>query len=282
MNITRLFKQHPVLSFCLLTLLWSFGWWSLIPVVIPIGTAMAMPQNPFVLALMVIGGVGPSLVGLVLTRIVGGKGSTKALLGRLGQWRGGWWWQAILVPYGVNAAVMALYTLTGGNVSTAHIAGLLGPAILFTTFSGLSEEFGRRGFLLPQLQRRHSPLVSSLLIALVWGGMWHLYDNYVGEYGDDGWWGMAMNLLVAPMAFVALAVLLTTVYNHTRGSMLLCVLFHASITSSSLVLSIDYPSSEAQLFWTAVSVLLWWIVAGAVVLVERRHMARPEMRLQPA
>ncbi len=64
--------------------------------------------------------------------------------------------------------------------------------------------------------------------------------------------------------------------------MLLCVLFHTSITSSSLVLGIDYPSSEAQLFWTAVSVLLWWIVAGVVVLVERRHVARPEMRLQPA
>ena len=56
MNITRLVKHQPALSFCLLTLLWAFGWWSLILVVIPIGTAMAMPQNPIVLALMVIGG----------------------------------------------------------------------------------------------------------------------------------------------------------------------------------------------------------------------------------
>jgi hypothetical protein len=30
MTITRIIKQHPIWSFCLLTLLWSFGWWSLI------------------------------------------------------------------------------------------------------------------------------------------------------------------------------------------------------------------------------------------------------------
>ena len=33
------------------------------------------------------------------------------------------------------------------------------------------------GFLLPQLRHHYSPLVSSLPIALVWGGIWHLYGN---------------------------------------------------------------------------------------------------------
>src|SRR5918997_235280 len=95
-SITRSIKQHPVWSFCLLTLLWSFGWWSLILVVIPVGTLFDPPLHPAAIACMLVGGLGPSLAGIGLSRLTDGTGSVRALLGSLGAWRVGWWWLAIL------------------------------------------------------------------------------------------------------------------------------------------------------------------------------------------
>ena len=68
--------------------------------------------------------------------------------------------------------------------------------------------------------------------------------------------------------------MLTWVYNHTRGSMLLCVLFHFAISSSAFIFSADHPSNGAFLAWSIVGALVWWLVAGAVVLLGRQLPVR--------
>jgi hypothetical protein len=47
----------------------------------------------------------------------------------------------------------------------------------------------------------------------------------------------------APILLTAYAVALSWVYNHTRGSMLLCVVIHMAISSSGLLFGPHYPSS---------------------------------------
>ena len=49
--------------------------------------------------------------------------------------------------------------------------------LLITFVGALGEETGWRGYALPQLQRRFSPLASSLILALLWFG-WHLHGLY--------------------------------------------------------------------------------------------------------
>jgi membrane protease YdiL (CAAX protease family) len=278
MRVRSYIRQHPALSYCALVVLWSFSWWSLILAIIPAGTIFEAPIKPAVIAFMLIGSAGPSLAGLLLTRIVGGRGSLRALLARLGQWRIGAWWLAPLIPYVVTVALFELYVLWTGEDAIAAVSAKLGPAIGLGLTAALFEEFGWRGFLLPQLQRRYSPLVSALLVGLVWGGMWHLYADYFG-LGNRGWWAIPLIFVQAPLLLSAHSVLLTWVYNHTRGSMLLCVLYHFAISSSAFMFAIDYPSNAAFLAWSIVSVLVWWAVAGAVVLFERRQPQRsPRLR----
>jgi uncharacterized protein len=59
-----------------------------------------------------------------------------------------------------------------GRFSGIPVMGLAG--VLLLIFAGaLGEETGWRGYALPQLQRRFSPLASSLILAGLWFG-WHL------------------------------------------------------------------------------------------------------------
>jgi membrane protease YdiL (CAAX protease family) len=266
-------KQHPVLSYCALVILWSFSWWSLIPTVVPVGALFDLPMNPTALGFMLIGAAGPSLAGIVLTRMVEGKGSARALLARLGQWRVGAWWLAPLIPYVVTIALFALYVLWGDQAASAGISARIGPAIGIGLTAALFEEFGWRGFLLPQLQQRYSPLVSALLVGLVWGGIWHLYADYFA-LGNRGWWAVALLLVQAPLLLTAHSVMLTWVYNNTRGSMLLCVLFHFAISSSAFIFTVAYPSNASFLAWSIAGALVWWVVAGAVILLGRQPLVR--------
>jgi uncharacterized protein len=269
MKRMRRIKQHPVLSFCAFVVLWSFVWWALLLTVVPIGTLFAMPIHPAAIVLMIIGLAGPILVGLTLTRVVDGRGSVIALLARLKQWRVGRWWLTLLIPPLITIALYVLYAYIVGGVSAATIPLLIGPAIGIGLFSGFFEETGWSGFLLPKLQRRFNPLLAGLLVGLFWGGIWHLYADYIGAFGNRGWWGIALVVLQAPILLMAQRILIAWVYNRTNGSLLLCVLFHTCISSSAFLLAVNYSSNAVYSLWAVIIDLVWWAAAGAVVLLDR-------------
>ncbi len=111
-----------------------------------------------------------------------------------------WYWLVL------DAAVMSLYGLVGGG--------------------GL-EEPGWRGFALPWLQKRYSPLGSSLILAVVWG-LWHWPMFWLGLYGGGPLGVFGMMLIGAP----PIAVLFTAVFNRSGGSLLVAILLHASINTA--------------------------------------------------
>jgi hypothetical protein len=100
-----------------------------------------------------------------------------------------------------------------------------------------------------------------------------MYADYFG-LGDRGWWAIPLIVVQAPLLLSAHSVLLAWVYNHTSGSMLLCVLYHFAISSSAFIFAVDYPSDASFLFWSIISALVWWAVAGAIVVAERRQPRR--------
>ncbi|GAA4690543.1 type II CAAX endopeptidase family protein [Pseudonocardia yuanmonensis] len=85
--------------------------------------------------------------------------------------------------------------------------------VVVALVGGGQEEPGWRGFALDRFQARHSPLVATLLLGLVWG-LWHLPLYGLG--------------FVGPMLFV---VFYTWLYNRTE-SVLLCVLLHGAFSPS--------------------------------------------------
>jgi membrane protease YdiL (CAAX protease family) len=119
--------------------------------------------------------------------------------------------------------------------------------LVFVFHGGGLEEPGWRGFALPLLQRRHSPLRSSLILSVIWA-VWHLPFYWFGDL-PGGPLGVVTALALYWLLEVApLAVLLTAVYNRTGGSLLIAIALHVSINvtyvfwpASALVTNFGVP-----------------------------------------
>lgn len=99
-------------------------------------------------------------------------------------------------------------------------AALLVPLLILV--NGYGEETGWRGFLLPELERRWSPLTASFVIAAIWG-VWHLPAFLINEnYG-------AMTGATVAMFYVGLlcgSLFLTWLYNRGHQSIALVAVWH--------------------------------------------------------
>jgi membrane protease YdiL (CAAX protease family) len=146
---------------------------------------------------------------------------------------------------------------------------LLGPGIALGLTAGLMEEFGWRGFLLPHLLKRHSPLVATLMLGLIWGGLWHGYADYFG-LGGRGLVSLALIVLLGPVLLTAWSFIITWVYERTQGSLLIAYLMHASLSSSALIFGQTYTNTTEELTWTAISTGIAILAAVFIWLFVRR------------
>lgn len=255
---------HPVAAYIVFTLGWSWTVWSFLPLFIGRGGLMRSPP-PIAFAIAATGAAGPSLAGLTLTCLIDGRAGLAALRMRCRVPEAGRWWLVLLVIPGVTALTPLGRWLAGATVDGRTMLGLLGPGLALGLAAGLMEEFGWRGFLLPRLRQRHPALRASVLVGLVWGGLWHGCADYFGIPGE-GWVFWLLLLLLGPVLLTAWSLVLTVVFEHSQGNLLLAVLMHASISSSALILGQSYETPAVQLPWTAISVALAWCAAAALWL----------------
>jgi len=101
---------------------------------------------------------------------------------------------------------------------------LLGTEIAIAIVAPLGEEFGWRGYALPRLQTRWSPLRASLIIGLVWA-LWHIPTLFVP--GARGVTPFELSLYL--VAQVASSVVYTWLYNVSGGSIVGPLLAHLGI-----------------------------------------------------
>ena len=214
---------------------------------------------------------GPSLAAIIVEGIVGGKSGVRRLLARLCEWRVGirWYLFIVLFPIVLRLVAVGLGVLLGGtfpkfasvNFVPEGIHPLLLPVlvvagVLFQT--GIAEEIGWRGYALPKLQTRLNALVSSLILGLLWG-LWHYHPGNWPILAPLGFWYM---FLAIPSTII-----FTWVYNNTKGSLLIAVLFHtASNTADWLVPIMPGLTSASSMTPFILTGVLLWIVAITVVI----------------
>jgi membrane protease YdiL (CAAX protease family) len=133
--------------------------------------------------------------------------------------------------------------------------------LLNTVFIGLAEEPGWRGFALPRLQKRHGPLLGTVILGVVWAA-WHLPNLLFG-----GWTAASYALWL--VATLAASVVYAWVYNRTGGSVLLAMLLHAAINTGLglttwLVPALGEGADPRLVRYAAVAVAF---VAAALVLI---------------
>ena len=102
-------------------------------------------------------------------------------------------------------------------------------------FTATYEEPGWRGFLLPALQRRFSPLLASVFVWLAWAA-WHAPLDFSGGIGKN----LAVWIQVRIVYFFAITILLTWLYNRSR-SLLTVAVFHAAMNSFPFLLPYSPP-----------------------------------------
>jgi membrane protease YdiL (CAAX protease family) len=165
---------------------------------------------------------GPALAAIIVTAVTDGRPGVRALLGRAVGWRVPVPWY--VVALGLPAALALL---------AASLSAWFGPAVLaFGRLSVLDfvlvilvlgEELGWRGYALPGLLQRFSPLVASLTLGVIWW-LWHLPTFFIA--GTPQYRQPIIAFLIMTTAY---SVLLTWVFLHTRGSVLIATLVHGAI-----------------------------------------------------
>jgi membrane protease YdiL (CAAX protease family) len=262
-------KQHPVASFFVLA--YAISWVLWVPAVLYIKFVLPSDQVPGWLMLPnLVGSWGPFFAALAMTGILEGKPGVKKLLSSLLVWRVGFQWYLVvfLLPLVILFAALGIYALQGGTVGRFDPGQwymvLLAP-LFALLFGPMGEELGWRGYALPRLQRNYSALLSSIIVGVLWA-FWH----------TPAYWAPAGTAIsgqpVTPLAVgwyliftIGIAILHTWIYNNTKESVLLAVLFHAMYTSGPvfpLFPEISMTAVNQTVKWAILPV---WVTAVLVI-----------------
>jgi len=93
-------------------------------------------------------------------------------------------------------------------------------ALFFAAIKGPIEEFGWRGFALPLIQRHVAPLWAGIILGFIWG-IWHLPAFLISGTQQSAW-----SFTPFFLGTIAISVLLTALFNESKGSILLPAILH--------------------------------------------------------
>jgi uncharacterized protein len=230
-------RRHPLFSFFFMA--YAFSWIVWIPFVLAVWHIM--PTNTFSALTFPIGTfLGPTLSAFIMTSIMEGDIGLGRLLHRFALWRVGMGWY-LFILLGIPAlSVLGIIVLPGALASFKAptpiflVQCLEQVFVVFFLGGPLAEEPGWRGFALPRLQRNYGPLRGTLLLAVLWT-CWHLPHFLTpAQHGGPGttFATFLKNFPIFCLLCIALAIIITWVFNHTRGSLFIAILLHASVDAN--------------------------------------------------
>ena len=204
------------------------------------------------MAAILIGSWLPNLAGVLVTAAADGRAGLRTLFGKLLQWRVGLVWYLVsflIAPLSILAA-FGIQLLTGRALPEMTTLNMLPMMVLIALVTGATgEELGWRGTALPRMQVRWNPLVSSLILGILWG-LYHLPAFFISGTPQSG-----VSILNFMTMTLGLNLLISWIFNHTRGSLLSVMLVHFSFNFFGSASGV-YTAPE----------MMWWF-AGCVWLV---------------
>jgi membrane protease YdiL (CAAX protease family) len=237
--------RHALITFFVLAFL--FSWY---PWVIAMMRGHTSGPNP----------LGPFIAALVVAGIANGWPTVRDLLSRIVRARIGWSSYAIVFGLPVLLCALALTVMAaiGQPVSlpTSTAWRELPERFVFIfLFIGLGEEPGWRGFALPRLQKQHSPLIASLILAPIWA-LWH-FPLMGNEFPPP----------IIPAFLISLlggTLIQTWLFNRSKGSIFAQMLFHATVNTVGAGLVFPLMKGASFVAFWYVYALLWLIVGIAM------------------
>src|SRR5215207_7335043 len=242
-------RRHPLITFFVLTYALTWGF-------LPLG---------------IFGATGPLIAALMVIPITHGWAGLRELGSRMIRWRVRWYWYALAIglPLAVFLVIVALNVALGAPApSLAQFSPWYAVIAVFAVrlvdpLDGpMSEEPGWRGFAQPRLQANRSPLLATLILALL-VAIWHA-PLLLPQFG-----GSPLELLATFAATFWYAWL----FNHTGGSVLMTLVAHSTqgIVQTSAFWAAEAAATRVVLLETVV----WCVVAIGLVIFDWRFWLGP-------
>jgi uncharacterized protein len=267
-NQEAIIRRYPVVTYFALTFLIS--WTGALAVAAPhLIRHQPLPQMTGILMFPAML-LGPSLAGIVLTRIVDGKSGLRALFSQMFRARvAPRWYAALLLP---PALVLTVLLLLERFVSPVYAPNRFFMGILFGIPAGFLEEIGWTGYAFPKMRSESNGLAPSILLGLLWA-LWHLpVINYLGTATPHGAYWLPF-FLAFSLAMTAMRVLVAWIYTNTK-SVLLAQLMHVSSTGSLVLFSAPRVTAAQEAMWYALYGTVLWIAVGIVVKTFGKRLRR--------
>jgi membrane protease YdiL (CAAX protease family) len=292
-QVRTLVVRHQLAAFFVLAFAFSWAAW----------TVPALGYRDGIGAVLFIAGTfGPLAAAAVVTRLAGD--SVWSWFKGLFVWRVPLRWYAFAfgVPITFAALVTVEFALAGEQLDWSVLDDRLVaylPSLLFVALAGGgNEEPGWRGFALPRLQQRLTPVRATLILGGLWAS-WHLPVLFAAEDAEHGLaaWGVLALVALTLASIVGYAFAYTFLVNKT-GSVLLAIAMHASfnvangfagLRTDEALQKTDYLlilGLSAATIWALVAVLVavthGRLGSGASAVVGRRPKPSAPRRVVPA
>jgi len=206
----------------------------------------------------------PAIAAFIIITGKTGVSGLRRFLSRFLLWRCSRLWYAFLIiglPMVFYAGAAWKGTLFSEPFPFSSFPTLL-TALVLAAVKGPVEEFGWRGLALPLLQRRFAPISAGLILGIIWG-FWHLPAFLLSGTQQSEW-----SFTAFFAGCIALSVIVTALFNASRGSILLSAFFHFTLMNPV------FP--DAQPYDTYILI----IIALLVVWRNQRAMFRKEGAVQ--
>jgi membrane protease YdiL (CAAX protease family) len=181
-----------------------------------------------------------------------GRNGIKRLLSGWKHWRVGiqWYLAIIAIQFLIEFLATKLYTTFAGvnpEITWNSWYGVF-PTFLRAALIGgaIAEETGWRGYALPRLMKTRSALTSSIIIGVFWAA-WHLPISLVPGANFP----VPLNpllIIVFLLNVIFISVVMTWLFNNSRGSIFICYIFHALLNTALLGSIIHFTDMESA----------WW------------------------
>lgn len=136
----------------------------------------------------------------------------------------GWW---LFIIFAIPLAMYAGAAIKGSANTPFPFSPwhMVFPALAQALLLGPTEEFGWCGIALPIMQRKYTPFIAGLLHGVIWM-TWHIPAFLIGGTPQSAWGFL-------PFAFggVACSLIITALFNESRGSILLPALIHFQLNN---------------------------------------------------
>jgi uncharacterized protein len=258
-------KEAYVFLGSTLALSWFVFWGPIALLKIPTISFVSDVKGPaWAIALYIVGGFVPSLLGIFLTWKKEGISGLRLLGQCILQFKLGlrWYLFTFLIVIAGTVGQLIINRFLGNTFNGTLFLTQLGSFLPLLILGPLSEEIGWRGYALPRLQTRWNALTSSLIVGAIWG-LWHLpLFMMVGTSQHE----LGMPFIGFLIGMNANSLFYTWLYNNTKHSLWSAILLHWLFTYATTVVSSGVTRSP---LYNWLEYLPYVIMAGIVILIWR-------------